>query len=62
MEAFTIAAAAHDVERAERLIEERRVLPDFRGAVTTLLDLLNRYRRACWMPGPSLVGEVCPVL
>ncbi len=41
MEAFHYAAAANDVERAERLIEEKGIPRHFRGAVTTLLDWLK---------------------
>jgi len=41
MEAFHHAAAAYDVERAERLIEEKEIPRHFRGAVTTLLDWLK---------------------
>ncbi len=41
MEAFHHAAAAHDVERAERLIEGKGIPRHFRGAVTALLDWLE---------------------
>ncbi|GHO42091.1 LuxR C-terminal-related transcriptional regulator [Ktedonospora formicarum] len=41
MEAFHHAATANDVERAERLIEEKEIPRHFRGAVTTLLDWLK---------------------
>jgi LuxR family transcriptional regulator, maltose regulon positive regulatory protein len=41
MEAFHHAAAANDVEHAERLIEEKEIPRHFRGAVTTLLDWLK---------------------
>lgn len=40
LEAFRHAAAAHDIERAERLVEGRGVPLHFRGAVTTILDWL----------------------
>src|SRR5579885_2875005 len=41
MEAFHHAAAANDVERAERLIEEKEIPRHFRGAVTPLLNWLK---------------------
>jgi LuxR family transcriptional regulator, maltose regulon positive regulatory protein len=40
IEAFHHAAAAHDVERAERLIEGKGIPLHFRGAVTAILDWL----------------------
>ena len=41
MEAFHHAAAAHDVERAARLIEGKGMPLHFRGAVTPVLDWLE---------------------
>ncbi len=41
IEAFHHAAAANDVERAERLIEGKGIPLHFRGAVTTILDWLE---------------------
>jgi LuxR family maltose regulon positive regulatory protein len=40
LEAFHHAADAHDIERAERLIEGRGIPRHFRGAVTLMLDWL----------------------
>jgi LuxR family maltose regulon positive regulatory protein len=40
-EAFHHAAAAHDVERAEHLIEGKGIPRHFRGAVTAILDWLE---------------------
>src|SRR2546421_3290410 len=41
MEAFQHAAAAHDVERAERLMEGKGIPLHFRGAVIAILDWLE---------------------
>jgi LuxR family transcriptional regulator, maltose regulon positive regulatory protein len=46
LEAFQHAAAAHDVDRAVRLIEGRGIPLHFRGAVTTVLDWLGSLPRA----------------
>ena len=55
MEAFHHAAAAHDIERAERLIEGKGMPLHFRGAVTARSWTgWSRCRRRCWMPGPAL--------
>src|SRR5262249_36252922 len=40
IEAFHHAAAAHDIERAERLIGGKGIPRHFRGAVTAILDWL----------------------
>ena len=59
LEAFQHAAAANDVERAERLIEGKGMPLHFRGAgrYTGLAGVAAD--RRCWMPGP-VVGEVMP--
>ncbi len=41
LEAFQHAAAANDIERAERLMEGKGILLHFRGVVTPLLDWLE---------------------
>ena len=48
LEAFHHAAAAQDVERAERLIEGKGIPRHFRGAVTAILDWLES------LPAPVL--------
>ncbi len=54
MEAFHHAAAANDVERAERLIEEKEIPRHFRGAVTTLLNWLKSLPTSVLDVRPSL--------
>ena len=53
IEAFQHAAAANDVERAERLIEGRGMPLHFRGALVPDPSTgWSRCRRPYWMPGP----------
>jgi LuxR family transcriptional regulator, maltose regulon positive regulatory protein len=54
MEAFHHAAAAHDVERAERLMNDRRIPRHFRGAVTALLKWLASLPTTVLDSRPSL--------
>ncbi len=54
IEAFHHAAAANDVERAERLIEGRGIPRHFRGAVTTILDWLGSLPTSVLNARPSL--------
>src|SRR5258707_7779323 len=54
IEAFHHAAAANDVERAERLMEGRRIPLHFRGAVTAILDWLASLPKAVLDARPSL--------
>jgi LuxR family maltose regulon positive regulatory protein len=54
MEAFHHAAAANDVERAERLIEEKGIPRHFRGTVTTLLSWLESVPASVLNARPSL--------
>ncbi len=54
MEAFHHAAAAHDIERAERLIEGKGIPLHFRGAVTALLDWLESLPTTVLDARPSL--------
>jgi LuxR family maltose regulon positive regulatory protein len=54
IEAFHHAAAAHDVERAERLMNDRRIPRHFRGAVTALLDWLASLPTTVLDARPSL--------
>ena len=51
-EAFHHAAAANDIERAERLIEGRGMPLHFRGAVIAVLNWLESLPKRCWTPGP----------
>jgi LuxR family transcriptional regulator, maltose regulon positive regulatory protein len=54
LEAFHHAAAANDVERAERLIEGNRIPRHYRGAVTTILDWLSSLPTTVLDARPSL--------
>jgi LuxR family maltose regulon positive regulatory protein len=54
IEAFHHAAAAHDVERAERLIEGKGIPLHFRGAVTAILDWLESLPTTVLNARPSL--------
>jgi LuxR family maltose regulon positive regulatory protein len=54
IEAFHHAAAAHDVERAERLMNDRRIPRHFRGAVTALLNWLASLPTTVLDARPSL--------
>src|SRR5579871_939209 len=54
LEAFQHAAAAHDVERAERLMDGRGIPLHFRGAVKVLLDWLAELSPPVLDARPSL--------
>ena len=54
LEAFHHAAAAQDVERAERLMEGKGIPLHFRGAMTRSWTGWRRCQRRSWMPGPGL--------
>jgi LuxR family maltose regulon positive regulatory protein len=54
MEAFHHAAAAHDVERAERLIEGKSLPRHFPGTVTTVLSWLGSLPKTVLDARPSL--------
>jgi len=54
VEAFQHAAAAHDIERAERLIQGKGIPLHFRGAVMTILDWLASLPTAVLNARPSL--------
>jgi LuxR family maltose regulon positive regulatory protein len=54
MEAFQHAAAAQDIERAERLIEGKGIPLHLRGAVTTILSWLDSLPRSVMNARPSL--------
>jgi LuxR family transcriptional regulator, maltose regulon positive regulatory protein len=54
MEAFHHAAAANDVERAERLIEEKKIPRHERFAVTTVLNWLDSLPTSVLEAKPSL--------
>jgi len=54
IEAFQHAAAAKDIERAERLIEGKGMPLHFPGAVTTILDWLGSLPRTVLDARPSL--------
>ena len=54
IEAFHHAAAANDVDRAERLIEGRGIPLHFRGAVTAILDWLESLPTTVLNARPSL--------
>ena len=54
LEAFQHAVAAHDVERAERLMDGKGIPLHFRGAAITLLDWLASLPKAVLDARPSL--------
>lgn len=54
LEAFQHATAANDVERAERLIESKRIPLHFRGTVTPILDWLKSLPKAILDARPTL--------
>ena len=54
LEAFQHAAAAHDVERAERLMEGKGIPLHFRGAVTAILDWLASLPKTVLDARPAL--------
>ncbi len=54
MDAFHHAAAANDVERAERLIEEKKIPRHERFAVTTVLNWLGSLPKTVLDARPSL--------
>jgi len=54
IEAFHHAAAANDIERAERLIEGRGIPLHFRGAVMAMLDWLQSLPKTVLNARPSL--------
>jgi LuxR family maltose regulon positive regulatory protein len=54
IEAFHHAAAANDIDRAERLIDGRGIPLHLRGAVTAILDWLGSLPRAVLDARPSL--------
>ncbi len=54
IEAFHHAAAANDIERAERLIEGKGIPLHFRGAVTAILDWLHSLPATVLNARPSL--------
>jgi LuxR family maltose regulon positive regulatory protein len=54
LEAFQHAVAAHDVERAARLMEGKGIPRHFRGAVTALLDWLESLPKTVLDARPSL--------
>jgi LuxR family maltose regulon positive regulatory protein len=54
LEAFHHAAAANDIERAERLIEGKGIPLHFRGAVTAILDWLHSLPTTVLNARPSL--------
>ncbi len=54
LEAFHHAAAANDIERAERLIQGKGIPLHFRGAVTTILDWLESLPTTVLNARPSL--------
>ena len=54
IEAFHHAAAANDIERAERLIEGKGIPLHFRGAVTAILDWLESLPTTVLNARPSL--------
>ena len=62
IEAFQHAAAAHDVERAERLIEGKGTLLHFRGAVAPVLNWLESLPKAVLDAHPSLWTTYASVL
>ncbi len=62
IEAFHHAVAAHDVERAERLIEGKGTLLHFRGAVAPVLSWLESLPKAVLDAHPSLWTTYASVL
>ena len=54
IEAFQHAAAANDIERAERLIEGKGIPLHFRGAVAAILDWLASLPKTVLDARPSL--------
>ena len=54
IEAFHHAAAAHDIERAERLIDGKGIPLHFRGAVMAILDWLDSLPESVLNARPSL--------
>jgi LuxR family maltose regulon positive regulatory protein len=62
LEAFRYAAAAHDVERAERLIEGKGIPLHFRGAVVPVLNWLASLPKADLDAWPSLWTSYASVL
>ena len=59
IEAFHHAAAAHDVERAERLIEGKGMPLHFRGAVAPVLNWLESLPKTVTGCQALVVGDVC---
>ncbi len=62
IEAFHHAAAAHNVERAERLIEGKGIPRHFRGAVTAILDWLESLPKTVLNARPSLWARYASLL
>lgn len=62
IEAFQHAAAAHDIERCERLIEGKGMPLHFRGAVVPILNWLNSLPKATLDTTPSLWTTYASVL
>ena len=62
IEAFQHAAAANDVERAERLMEGKGMPLHFRGAVTAILDWLESLPKTVLDARPSLWVRYASVL
>jgi LuxR family maltose regulon positive regulatory protein len=62
MEAFHHAAAANDVERAERLIKGKGIPLHFRGAVTAILDWLESLPTTVLNARPSLWARYASLL
>jgi LuxR family maltose regulon positive regulatory protein len=62
LEAFQHAAAANDVERAERLMEGKGIPRHFPGAVTVLLDWLASLPKAVLDARPSLWVQYAALL
>ena len=62
IEAFHHAAAANDIDRAERLIEGDGIPRHFRGAVTAILDWLGSLPTAVLDARPSLLWKYASLL
>ena len=62
IEAFQHAAAANDIERAERLIEGDGIPLHFQGAVAAILDWLASLPKTVMDCQTFVVGEVCHVV